>query len=77
MRQDAQMVKYIAIDQYNTYIPIEKHPRKELMDYFGARHADKMCIDSKSGKTFHVGYIVRGHWCRVVGIEGVVFSKEV
>lgn len=48
------MVKYIAIDQYNTYIPIEKHPRKELMDYFGARHADKMCIDSKSGKTFHV-----------------------
>lgn len=70
------MAKYIAVDQYGTHIPIQEHPRKELMEYFGTSHAQKMYTDLKSGGYRHIGYVVRGHWCRVLGLEGVKFAKD-
>lgn len=69
------MLSYIAIDQYGNHILIEKHPRKELMEHFGIQHASKMYVDTKDGKSMHIGYVVRGHWCRVLGVEGKVFAK--
>ena len=57
---------YLAIDQYGNRVIIEKHPRKELMEWANTQHAEKMFIDSKSGETNHIGYTVKmsgiEHW---------------
>lgn len=52
---------YLAIDQYGEKILLKDHPRKELMDYLGATHADKMYVDIE-GKLNHIGYVIRRHW---------------
>lgn len=38
------------------------HPRKELLNKLGERHAEKIYRDKKDGRTVSVGYIVRGEW---------------
>ncbi len=58
--------KFIAIDQYGDTKFIEKHPRKELTEYFGVQHADKMYRDGENGEAVHIGYIVAGHWYEVM-----------
>jgi len=70
------MIKYIAVDQYNNFVPIDKAPRKELMDWAGTKHADKMYVDTKAGTPVHVGYVVSGHWFTVLGIEGNKFRTD-
>lgn len=53
----------LAIDQYGQVVPIAgKHPRKELLDALGYRHADKVYVDTKSGTRRHVGYVIGGRW---------------
>lgn len=47
-----------------------KHPRKELMDLYYTKHADKMMIDTAKGVK-HIGYVVRGHWFTLYKIEGM------
>jgi len=61
--------KFIAIDQYGNKIFIDKHPRKELAEYHGVQHIDKMYQDGKDGKAIHVGYVVSGHWYDVLAIS--------
>ena len=53
---------YMGIDQYgNTYHDL-KHPRKDLLNRLGAKHAEKMYTDYSDGTTRHVGYIINGLW---------------
>ena len=53
----------IAIDQYGMPHRIKGvHPRKELMEAFDCKHAEKMYVDKSDGTTVHVGYIINGFW---------------
>ncbi len=55
-------VALMAVDQYgHTYHGL-KNPRKELCERLGREHADRMFVDGKDGKTYHVGYIIGGLW---------------
>jgi hypothetical protein len=53
----------IGLDQFGNRYPITnpKFPRKSLLDYLGAKHADKIYRDTKNG-TKHVGYVIQGNW---------------
>ena len=54
---------FLAVDQYNQkHLLKTKCPRKELLEIFGARSAQKIFCDDKKGKSFHVGYCVKGLW---------------
>lgn len=35
---------------------------KDLKAQIGKTKASKMYIDGKDGKTYHVGYVIGGHW---------------
>jgi len=60
------MESIMAIDQYGTtYHDLGKHPRKELLDRLGASNAQRMFVDTKSGETKHVGYVIRDQWLRL------------
>lgn len=60
--------KFVAVDQYGNTKFIKNHPRKELTELHGVKHADKMYRDTDNGvKT--VGYIVAGHWYEVLRIS--------
>ena len=60
---------YMAVDQYGqTYHGLE-HPRKDLLERLGRRHADKIYCDTTSGKTRHVGYIIAGLWLEVFAVS--------
>jgi acyl-CoA synthetase (NDP forming) len=64
---------YMARDQYGQTVMIHKHPRKELCERVGIRHADKMYIDTPEGAK-HVGYVIGGQWFTVWGLEGKKFT---
>lgn len=54
---------YLGIDQYgDKYILKSQYPRKELLEYFGRKHASKMYTDLKSGGHKESGYVIAGHW---------------
>lgn len=52
--------QYIAIDQYGQTWKNLEHPRKDLMEQIGCRHAEKM---------YHVGYVISGLWLTVYEIR--------
>ena len=56
---------FMGIDQHGTHYSIEKHPRKELLDYLGFRGASKMYVDLKGGGHRHVGYVIGELWISV------------
>ena len=62
---------YMAIDQYGeTYhIGYAKSPRQWLLTHFNRQSAQKMYVDTKSGKTRHDGYIIAGHWLTIYRVE--------
>ena len=53
---------YMAIDQYGQTEHSLTHPRRDLMQRYATKHADKIYRDTVNSGTFHVGYSVRGHW---------------
>ena len=59
---------YLGIDQYGNHYKIDKHPRKELLEELGRKHARKMYVDLKQGGSRHVGYVIAGHWIEVYRI---------
>jgi len=59
---------FLAIDQYGNKHFVN-HPRKELTELHGIKHADKMYRDGKNGEAQHVGYIVSGHWYEVMRLS--------
>ena len=66
---------YMAHDQYGNHYSIDKHPRKELLNKLYATKASKMYVDRQDG-AYHVGYIIKGHWITVYGLEGITFAKK-
>ena len=59
---------YIGIDQYGQHYLIENHPRKELMEQLGIKHAEKMYVDTTDGKPHHIGYVIGNLWIQVVRV---------
>ncbi len=66
-------MQYLARDQYGNTFPIRKYPRKELLKEFNRQHANKMYVD-RSGVSYHIGYVIAGHWLTVWGVEGNKFA---
>ena len=68
--------QYMAIDQYGQTYHGLVHPRKDLMERIGVKHADRMYIDSASdGSAKHVGYVIGGLWLRLYEVRP--FCREV
>jgi hypothetical protein len=60
---------YLGIDQYGQRYKINKHPRKELLEQLGRKHAVKMYCDTKKGITKHTGYIISGNWITIYEVH--------
>ena len=67
--------KYIAIDQDGN-TRFVNNPRKDLLDYHGRKHADKIYCDIKGGGMQHIGYIVSGHWYEVMRLSPMKEAVE-
>ena len=52
----------LFIDQYGNRW--EACTVSELRDKIGGGRVSKMYCDDKSGKCYHVGYVIGRHWCR-------------
>ena len=67
------LLGYLARGSYGTDVKLtnpKKPPRKQLLDYMGRKHADKIYCDLKSGGSQHIGYIVGREWFAQL-LEGV------
>lgn len=56
---------YMAIDQHGQAYHGLTRPRKELCELLCREHADRMMVDGRDGKTYHVGYVIGGLWLRL------------
>lgn len=64
------MRTYMAIDQFGkTYHDLGKHPRKALLERFGRRHAERMYLDMRDGRTVQTGWVIAGRWCSVYEVK--------
>ena len=73
-------VALMAIDQYGQTFHGLTNPRKDLCDRLGKAHAEKMYVETKDGKSRHVGYVIGGLWLRLYEVRpwyGDDFGKEV
>lgn len=52
----------LFIDQYGTVFTAStvKELRKQIK--MGGSRVSKMYVDTKDGKTKHIGYVIGGHW---------------
>lgn len=56
---------FMGIDQHgNTYHGLH-NPRTDLVRKLGYKHVSKMYVDTKSGETKHVGYVVGPYWVSI------------
>ena len=62
---------YLGIDQYGQHYHIKKHPREELLDKLGRKHASKMCVDLEGGGYRQKGYVIGGLWIDVLEVHNV------
>ena len=62
---------YMAVDQNGNCYHGLTHPRKELCERLGRKHADRMYIDHSDGTVSHIGYIIAGLWLRLHKVERV------
>lgn len=58
----ADKTVYMAVDQYGQTFHGLTNPRKELCEKLAKSHADKMYVEGKDGKCYHVGYVIGGLW---------------
>jgi hypothetical protein len=63
------MKMYMAIDQYGNAHHGLVHPRKDLLELLGRKHADKMYRDKTDGSIHHVGYVIGGLWLEVYEVK--------
>lgn len=70
------MTQYMAIDQYGQAYHGLVHPRKDLLEILGYRHAKKMYVDLKRGGYAHIGYVIGGLWLRLYKVEPVYFDPS-
>ena len=62
------MKKYMAVDQYGQTFHGLEHPRKDLLERLGYKHADKMYQDDREGNAEHTGYVIGGCWLTVYAV---------
>jgi len=68
--KDESIIGIMGVDQYGAYYGnLGKHPRKELMERIGSRHANKIYVDTKSGMTKHIGYVIDGRWIQLYKVS--------
>ena len=60
--------KFIAQNQYGDTVFIKRFPRKELLEHTGYASAQKMYLDTTSGKSVHIGYVIGGMWWDVMKV---------
>jgi hypothetical protein len=65
---------YLAINQFGEQVWINKHPRKELMEHCGSKHAQKMFVDIE-GEPHHVGYVIGRQWWDVFRVGALHGTK--
>ena len=71
------MKTMIALGHFGTRISLKgEHPRKELMEALGAKHVDKIYLDTAEGGIKHVGYIVAKEWFTLYNITEWVGKDE-
>jgi hypothetical protein len=73
----SKLLGYIGLDQYGNRYKMDCYPRKELLAQLGSSHASKMFVDTKDGKSKHVGYIIGGHWISVYEVHEWVGGNAV
>ncbi|MFH1568824.1 MAG: hypothetical protein ABIL09_12575 [Gemmatimonadota bacterium] len=61
-------MKYLGLDQYGHPYLIREHPRQELLEQLGRRHAAKMYRDV-AGRARHCGYVIAGLWIDVFAVQ--------
>ncbi len=62
-------LNYLGIDQYGQHYHIATHPRRELCEQLGTKHADRMYVDLPTGGTRHVGYVIAGRWVHILRVS--------
>lgn len=60
---------FMAIDQHGRTEHGLRHPRKDLLARYGVQHADKLYEDDQNGRSWHIGYIISGHWFSVYEVR--------
>lgn len=64
------MQGFTGIDQHGRhYDDLGLFPRKELLNRLGYRKADKMYVDTKDGRSKHVGYVIGGNWITLYRVQ--------
>jgi hypothetical protein len=58
------LLGYMARSNFGTtyHLTDPKAPRKQLLAKCGRQHARKVFVDTTTGETKHIGYIVGGVW---------------
>lgn len=51
----------LFIDQYGNHY--EARTVSELRAKVGGGRVSKMYVEDKSGKVYHIGYVIGRHWC--------------
>ena len=70
------MTRFVAISSQGDIVRIKRHPRKELLEYFGASRADRVYCDGEDGKPVHLGYRVRGRWFTIYALTAWEGTKR-
>ena len=60
---------FMGLDQYGQTYHDLKHPRKDLMEYLGNSHAQKMYRDKEDGSYVHTGYVIGGLWITLYEVK--------
>ena len=63
------MTAYMAIDQHGRTYHGLTHPRRDLLNQLGRKHAAKMYVDKKDGSIAHIGYVIAGLWLTVYEVK--------
>lgn len=69
---EPNVLGYIAIDQYGHSVKLTdsaSHPKGQLLKKLGVSRAENMFVDSISGESKHIGYIVGDNWYTIYKIS--------
>jgi hypothetical protein len=71
------LLGYLARSNYGTthHLTEPKNPRKQLLEKCGRQHTSKVFVDTTSGKSKHIGYLVGGEWFTLYEVHEWVGTK--
>ena len=62
---------YMAVNQYGDTEHGLRHPRKDLLERGGRRHANKMYVGGGRARGRHCGYVIAGMWWSVYEVKPI------